>query len=280
MAIGTRILDGTGTRRGARVLETGDGNALLVQVVTSLPATVTTGLAFGQANTGNTGNALIPLRSTVYTEQKTNGQRSVKSTNLNDTGIAPGGNGARSVQIIYYDQEMTGPYMENVVLNGTTAVATSNQNICFIESMFVIGVGSAQSNQGSISLFANNTGTGTIIGSIGVGDIVGSGAVGDNQTLWAHHYVKEGKTCTIFTISGGTSGSQSGVEFLRVTNPIDPTGVEKQITEALVVAFAQNSVFRVAGIPIRIPGPARITQYVVSTGTNTTFVGGFEFEDR
>jgi hypothetical protein len=256
-----------------------DASGNLRVVTQSIPSTATTGITFGQANTGGAANTLAPLRATTYTEQTTNAQRSLKSTSTNDTSA---GTGARQVVITYYTATMTGPFTETVTLNGTTAVTTTNTNICFIEKIVVSSVGSTKSNQGTISLYVNTAGTGTVIGSIGVSNTVSAGTVGDNQTLWSHHYVATGKIASIATNSSGTTGNQSGVTFLRSVDPTVATAPEVQLTESIVTVAAAGSgqVFRVAGFPLKVNGPARITQYAVSNGTNTVFYGGFEYSEE
>lgn len=252
-------------------------NASPIQVQTVVDQALT-GISFGQANTGGSANTLAALNATTYTEQTTAAQRSVKSSSANDTSA---GTGARTIKIIYYDASVNGPFVETITLNGTTAVNTANSNICFIEKMEVLTVGSTKTNQGTISIFTTTAGGGSAFGSIGVGNTVSAGTVGDNTTLWAHHYVASGRTCQITTMSGGTTGNQSGFEFLRVVDPTNTVAAEKQITDtiAVVSASGSGSIFRVAGIPIRINGPARIQQYAVSNGTNTVFLGGFEFAE-
>ena len=247
------------------------------QTVSVVASAASNGLVFGQVT--GTANTLSSLRATTYTEQTTNFTGSVKSSSTNDTNSA--GTGARSVIITYYDQTGAGPFTETVNLNGTTAVNLVNTNHCFIEKMVVATVGSTSSNQGTISLFTGSGGTGTTVGSIGVGNIVSIGTVGDNRTLWSHHYVASGKTASILTISAGTNGNQSGVVFLRVATPTTANSAEFQITEAIatVSAAGSSSVFRVAGAPLQIAGPARITQYLVPNGSNTTFYGGFEYSE-
>lgn len=251
-----------------------------IKVVNQLvPSGSSSSVAFGQANTGAQAGTLTPLRQTTYNEQTTNGQRSLKSTSVNDTAL---GTGARKVMITYFDASLNGPFTETVTLNGTLAVATVNNNICFIENMIVTNVGTAGSNGGNlgtISLYTDNAGLGTVIGSIGVGNIVTAGTVGDNRTLWAHHYIVPGKTCSVTTISGGTTGNQTGVTFLRYINPLVSDACHIQITGELVVASAESSMFRPSTVPLLVSGPAKITQYAVSNGTNTTFFGGFQFFD-
>lgn len=244
------------------------------QTVSVVASAANNGLVFGQV-VGSSG-VLASIRATTYTEQTTAAQRSLKSSSAND---ASAGTGARTVIITYFDATGAGPFTETVTMNGITAVNTTNTNICFIEKMVVSTVGSNASNVGTISIFTTTGGGGSAFGSIGVGNIVS--AVGDNRTLWSHHYVANGKTASILTISGGTNGNQSGVVFLRVATPTVSNSAEFQVTEAIatVSAAGSSSVFRVAGAPLQITGPARITQYLVPNGSNTTFYGGFEYSE-
>ena len=244
------------------------------QTVSVVASAASNGLVFGQV-VGSAGT-LASIRATTYTEQTTAAQRSVKSASTSDTSA---GTGARTIIITYYDASMNGPFTETITLNGTTAVNTTNTNICFIEKMVVATVGSGGVNAGVISIFTTTGGGGSAFGSIGTGNVVS--ATGDNRTLWSHHYVANGKTASILTISGGTNGNQSGVVFLRVATPTVTNSAEFQVTEAIatVSAAGSSSVFRVAGAPLQITGPARITQYLVPNGSNTTFYGGFEYSE-
>ena len=244
------------------------------QTVSVVSSAATNGLVFGQV-TGTSGT-LSSIRATTYTEQTSAAQRSLKSSSAND---ASGNTGARTVIITYFDATGAGPFTETVTMNGLTAVNTTNTNICFIEKMVVSTVGGNGSNVGTISIFTTTGGGGSAFGSIGVGNIVST--AGDNRTLWSHHYVASGKTASILTISGGTTGNQSGIIFLRVASPTIANNAEFQVTEAIatVSAAGSSSVFRVAGAPLQIAGPARITQYLVPNGSNTTFYGGFEYSE-
>lgn len=263
--------DGT----NAQTLLTDTSGKLQVVVNTTSSGSIT-GLVFGQANTGGAANVLVALRATTYTEQSANAQRSLNSTSILDTSA---GTGARQVKITYFDSTLSGPFTETVTLNGLTTVTTTNTNICFVEKMEVVSVGTLSSNQGTISLFVNTLGNGVIIGSIGVGNVVSAGTVGDNQTLWAHHYVATGKTAQLGTIVSGTTGNQTGRVFIKYANPLVSTNVNTQLTEPVVVTSNSSSTVRSSGFPIQVSGPARITQYVVSNGSNTTFFGGFEYSE-
>src|SRR5271167_2322991 len=142
----------------------------------------------GYVNTSATGNQAV--RATTYTPSTSAGQRSLASSSASDTAA---GSGAQTVTINYLDASFV-QHSETLSLNGTTPVATVGTNYLYIESIVVTTVGSGQINAGIISLYTNNNGTGTVIGSI---------AVGDQQTWWAHHYVPAGVTCYITCLSAG-----------------------------------------------------------------------------
>jgi hypothetical protein len=170
---------------------------------------------------------------------------------------------------------MTGPFTETVTLNGTTPVNTSNTNICFIEKMEVVSVGSNGSNIGIISLFVSTGGGGGTIGTISINNI--ANGRGDNQTIWAHHYVASGITMNLTSFMAGTNTNQGATTFIMNVDPTVTTSAEKMITDSIVFSANTSSVVRNFVVPLRIPGPARITLYVVPNGSNTPFFGGFNF---
>lgn len=216
--------------------------------------------------------AIAPIRRTVYTEQASNAQRSVVSASASD---AAAGTGARQVKIIYFDSNGTGPFSETVTLNGTTAVNTNNVNLCYIEDIQVVSVGSGGANAGIISLKAATAGGGATIGTI---------AVGDNQTFWAHHYVAQGKTCNITGIScshNGTTVGSGGVFIMRAKN-ISPaalaTSVDLQVSDSVRLYGQSSTIARVYQSPIKVDGPARLTMYVTpETSSSTIYRSAVDF---
>ncbi len=239
--------------------------------VTSSPLPATgSKFSFGQVTTSATTQ--VPVNSTTYTEQTTNGQRSIASANANDTAA---GTGARTVQITYYDQTGAGPFTENLTLNGTTGVNTVSTTICFIENIKVLTVGSTGSNVGIISLYTAINKGGSVFGTI---------AATANQTFWTHHYVPSGKTSFISGFSGGTSGtssSQNGNFVLKATTPTIANSAEIQVSDNVIATGAGNSVARVYNSPIQIVGPARVRALVTpgATSTYTTFAS-FDYIDN
>jgi hypothetical protein len=235
--------------------------------------TPTQGFAFGLANTSVGAEAVV--RATTYTEQATNAQRSVKSSSTAD---AAAGTGARTIQIIYYDQNGVGPLTETITLNGTTAVNTVGTNICFIEDIIVLTAGTGLANAGTITLFSTTGGTGTAVASVGIGNI---NSLGDNQTLYAAHYVPSGTTCYITGISvdhNGTTAGSGGAFYLRVKYLSVVNGVEVLVSDVVRLYGQSSTVTRNYGTPLVVKGPARITMYVFpETATSTRYRGSFDF---
>lgn len=209
------------------------------------------------------------VKRTTYTEQVTNGQRSIASANAADS---VSGTGARTLIIEYYDQTGSGPFTETITLNGTTGVNTIATNICFIEHVTVLTAGTGLVNAGIITIYAAINKGGAVIGTINATD---------NQTFWAHHYVATGKICNITGISCGHNGTTVGSGGLFTLNSKSLTlanGVESQISD-FVRLYGQTSTFaRNYASPIKIAGPARLQMYVTpETASSTIYRGAFDF---
>lgn len=260
--------------RGIVKLRGGTDNTVIGNVsdrlkVDSFPSDVGGQSRFGDVSTAVIAQAVV--RRTTYTEQTTNAQRSVVSSSVLD---AAAGTGGRQVKITYYTATLTGPFTETVTLNGITAVNTVATNICFIEKMDIISVGSTNANQGTISLKAAAAGLGATIGTIGATD---------NQTFWAHHYVATGMTCNITDADvnhNGTTAGSGGYFILKSDDPTSATAVEVQISIGLRLYGQSSSVIKQFGAPVDIAGPARISMYLTpETGALVTYRGEFEFYD-
>jgi len=230
-------------------------------------AATTAGFSFGDIALSAITTSVV--RRTTYNEQTTNAQRSIASSSAADTNTA--GTGARQVKITYYDSTGAGPNTETVNLNGTTAVATSNSNICYIEQMEVVSVGSGGANAGTITLFVNNAGGGGTIGTI---------AVGDNETFWAHHYTPTGKTTYITSISVVINGG-AGIFILKSKALNVATAPESQISDFVRESAQAATSTRNYGTAIPVTGPARILMYVITeAGTSLTYRGAFDYYDQ
>ena len=177
--------------------------------------------------------------------------------------------------ITYYTATMTGPFTETVTLNGTTAVATAATNICFIDRMSVVSVGSTESNVGTLTLFVNNAGGGGTIGTISVGTLVAG--LGDNQTFWAHRYVAVDKTDSLTTLVASAVSGGSGTSatfFLRARNPLVATSPWTIRSDLLLV---DGATVRTLGIAIEIVGPAVVLAYAIPAVNNATLTATFDF---
>jgi hypothetical protein len=242
--------------------------------VQTAPANATTGIAFGRILTTTGAGTLIAIRATVYNEQTVNFTGSIISSSASDTAA---GVGARTVRITYYDSTGAGPFTETVTLNGLVSVPLVSVNKCFIEKMEVLTVGATGWNVGTVTLRNDVVAT---VGSIGLATAVTSpGGVGDNRTFWAHHYVPTGKTSSLYTLTAGTNGNQIGVAHLRVDQPLVANSTDLQVSDFRQVGNNGVESFRQFSNAVVIPGFARITLFVVSNGTNTSFFGAFDWSD-
>jgi hypothetical protein len=258
------LLQGTDTTTGLPIDLKLDSSGNLI--VTSLSG-FGSDFTFGDITTAALTRTLV--RRTTYTEQTTNGQRSIASASANDTAA---GTGARTIKITYLDQTGAGPFTETLTLNGTTGVNTVATNICFIEQIEVLTAGSGGNNAGIITLYSAINKGGVIIGTINVTD---------NQTFWCHHYVPIGKICNITGISSGHNGTTvgSGALFTLNVKPINVSNsVETQVSD-FVRLYGQTSTFaRTYPSPIKVTGPARIQTYVTpETASSTIYRCAFDF---
>lgn len=239
--------------------------------VSSVPAASDPGIAFGDPALAST--SLAAVRRTAYTEQITNFSGSIVSSSANDSS---GGTGLRTIKITYYDQTGAGPYTNTFTMNGTTPVNLTGLagNMCFIEQIEGITVGSGLVAAGTITLKSAVAGGGTTIGTIAVGDV---------RTFWAHHYVPTGKTCSVTgTLIGSNSTvAGNGSVFLLKSIVIGATNqVEAQIGDFLTLFGQSSQTSRNYGSYIQVPGPARIVMYVIPvSGTSNVYRGSFDFYD-
>lgn len=222
-----------------------------------LPGTQS-GRSFGYTATSAATSKTV--RGTTYTPQGTNQQRSVNSTNANDTAA---GTGARQIRITYFNAAGDGPFTETVTLNGVTAVNTVSTTIALIEKIEVISVGSGGGNAGTIQIFTLAAGGGVVWGSI---------AIGDNQTYWAHHYVPPNKKCHVMSLEGSATVTAGGLTI----NTANPLSVNvPQIAPDITIRHGTTHVFRQYNVPVPVIGPAIIfvNERPDAATASTTFAG-------
>jgi hypothetical protein len=234
-------------------------------IISPLPATGSK-FSFGGVTTASTSQ--VPVNATAYTEVTTNAAMTLVSSSALDTSA---GTGARTVAITYYDNNMTGPQVVTITLNGTTAVTSPNNNMAYVEKMVVATVGSGGGNAGTLTLKSGATTVGTI-------------AVGNNETAWAHHYVPQGKTCYISGFSVGTTGTaagQGGTFVLKTSTPTVANTPETQVSDFVISPGAVASVARIYNSPIQVVGPARVRAYVTPAATSSyTNYAAFDYIDN
>lgn len=216
----------------------------------------------------STGSAMTAIMATAYAEQTTNAQRSLVSSSASD---ASAGVGARTVLLTYYDQNLVGPYSETVTLNGTTPVNTVATNVCFIESIRVITVGSNGGNVGTLTLKAAAAGGGATIGTI---------IVGDNETNWCHHYVATGRVMELRTVFASVRSMYSGNLFVRRFYPTNSAKADGVIAPVLVVPAGSQDELDLSA-PVIVSGPAKVALFGRSFGASGTsdWTAGFGFSE-
>jgi hypothetical protein len=227
---------------------------------------VTSGRATGYCSTSAIANKMI--NATTYTPQGTNAQRSLVSTNANDSAS---GTGAQEVTITYLDAAFA-VHTEVVTLNGTTPVNTVGTNYAYVESMVVTQCGSAGSNQGTVELFTGLAGAGTAWCSIAF-----NSPSGDNQTFLCHHYVPAGVTCYILSMECAGYSVLATQYLAHMGNPSATNLPWVQIGPTVLhpAGDYREHDFDVA---LAVPGPDLIQLWTrpVSATANTE-LGNFEY---
>ena len=121
----------------------------------------------------------------------------IVSDDANDDG-SPASTGALTLRIEGLDSSYD-EISEDVTLNGTTAVTTSNSYLR-VHRAYILTAGSSGTNEGTITIDPTTSGSGSRQGSIGPGD---------GQTLISHYTIPNGKTA--FFVGGQLSiASQTG----------------------------------------------------------------------
>jgi hypothetical protein len=225
------------------------------------------GVRFAQVATSAV--TTVPVNKTVYNEQSVNAQRSFSSSSANDTAA---GTGCRTIAVHYLDQTGAGPFIEIVTLNGTTPVNTVGTNICFIDVVLAITVGSTGSNVGTITMFTATAGGGTAICTI---------APTDNRTLLCHRYTATGVTTYFTGITVGstsTTTAQGGIYTLQSQKIPTANNPFNAVSGDLVLFGQASSLTRAYTSPIVVVGPAR-TRVVVTPGAAASliFYGAIDF---
>ena len=273
---GNPVLSGGSDGVDARSLAT-DANGVVLEAniayaVATGRLTGSTGRFAGETTAAATG-VEAAIRGTTYTEQTSNAQRSLNSTSASD---ASAGTGARTVRVTYYSisgSTVTGPFTEDVTMNGTTAVNMVSTTVCFVESLEVITAGTGGTNAGTIQIFTTTAGGGSVFASI---------AAGAWRTTYCHHYVASGRHAflTDFMTTSTAASAQFPDFHLRSKDLGTTNSSERRVMDHMQQQGSINSTVRTLASPIVITGPARVVGYVTTTNsvaqTNMMEVGYYE----
>lgn len=230
-------------------------------------AQVTTGLLrFGDVLTAAT--ATVPVRRSNLSNVITvDTALTINSSSVNDTAA---GTGARTVEVTYYKQDGSGPFISNATMNGTTVVFLPSMS--FIEKLRVLTVGSAGSNVGNIniSLLSPLTNIATM-------------NPGDNETFFCHHFIPLGKTMylTSFMFNNTSNSAAQGGVFRLTKQTIPFTGSPITSVMGAIHLSGTNGTESVAFTnPIVIHGPAYISCSITpDSATSNTYTCAMNFYD-
>ena len=203
----------------------------------------------------------VAVRSTAYVEQAAGGQRSFSSSSASD---AAAGTGVRTIRLTFYKLSgvtLTGPFTEDITLNGVTAVNTVATDICKVEKIEALTVGTGLVAAGVITMFAATAAGGGAIASI---------AAGQRRTGYAHHYVPTGITCRIASVSAQSTATTGNVPtFAARSLPLDLTNAaEVVLLDGFGVQGSTGAKALTYPVARAVVGPARIVFYV--TPSNVT----------
>lgn len=226
------------------------------------------------AQVATAATAEVPIDATAYNEQSSGAQRSLKSASAND---AAAGTGVRKVRVVYYalaaDGAISGPFSEEVTLNGATAVAMVATNLALLERIEALAIGAGGVAAGAITLHANSDGTGAAIAVLASGDL---------RTRLGHHYVASGKTCELTDLEA--IGGDPAVALVQVKRLGYPSAnvPEQTLTGPFAASSTAplNASFHGHQHAI-VPGPARFRLMVTPANNNAqTTIASFGYIDR
>jgi hypothetical protein len=261
---------------GSPVLVAGSDGALVRtiltdgsgRVVTAPPGSVSAHRGFADGKVVLSATTPTLICATAHTEQTTNAQRSIVSSSANDSAA---GTGARTVRVTYLTATGLGPYTEDVTLNGTTPVNMVATNVCYVERIEVLTVGSGGTNAGVVSLKAATGGGGATVWSI---------AAGDGRTYGAHHYIPAGHVCRVTGLHVGIKGADTSSFTLKAVPLPVGNNYEEQIGDLIRVASSAGFL-RTYGTPIEVTGPARVSVWALPDSTSSrTYYGSFDYYDE
>lgn len=216
---------------------------------------------FADRITGRVTTAAFPLttpiRNTAYTEQTAGAQRSVNSTSGSDSAA---GTGIRTVRITYYTLAagvIAGPFTEDKTMNGVTGVNTTATNICYVQSIKALTVGSTGAAVGTIQLWTGINATGSVFASI---------AAADRQTRYAHQYVPSGQRLFLLSSAAYNSAASGNVPqvFARFRDPTVSASAQTEMFDSFGIQGSTGIKQIDFPVPRSCTGPA-IVEFFVNT---------------
>lgn len=209
---------------------------------------------FGNMTT--TGSAELLVAGNGYFEPAAQAQRAVVSTSANDAN--PSGTGAKAVRITYLNSSYVRK-IEELNLNGVTAVPTVNTDIRFIEKFEVIKGTAAV---GRIFLAT---------GSNGLGEVCSIGA-GTTDAFMCHHYVPSGSKAEVIewdvTVSDDANVRLKGQQWIS-GNLVDPVVYDLENMVGIASGSLLNMTRTFRSVPIQEKTRVYITAQS-QQGTQTT----------
>jgi hypothetical protein len=245
----------SGSRAGQRTMENSipvaiSSDQTAVPISGNITATLT-GTSTAKRNGTVTASSFSKINKTTYTEQTVGAQRQLISSSASDSSA---GTGARTVKIYYFNATLTGGiFTETVTMNGTTAVNTVATDICFIEKIEVITIGTFGAAVGTITLRPLALAT---IGTIAVGDV---------QTFWCHHYIGVGTTCVLRKMF--VSGTVAARFYYLIAYPLN--SLLTNIIEDEIRTAANDSFERDYEDSVSVAGGTKIVGIVVPSASGT-----------
>lgn len=200
----------------------------------------------GYRTTTATGFEVI--RPSSYVEPGSNGQRSFDSSSADD---AAAGIGARTIRVEYFNEDLEGPFTEDVTLNGTNAVNMVATDVAFVQRIDVLTAGAQKGNVGTIRMHASTGASGGVVGQI---------EAGDNETNWCHYYVPVQRRALLTDFVASIKGLCGGQLHIRKGTPLTADSVEHTIAPVILIPPGGPTHYA-PRTPIAVVGPARIIMY-------------------
>lgn len=186
----------------------------------------------------------------------------ISSSSTDDTSA---GTGARTVQVVGING--TGGYVqEDVILNGQTAVNTTNTYTA-IERMTVLTVGSGGKNAGVIY-----AGTGTVTSGVPAAPYSAIG-IGDNNSLVGQWTCPTGYTG--YLVAGSiTTGTANQNQY--ITARLKQRGTDGVTRTAAITTISDGTSNYDFSLPIKINAGESISATAVSSGSNNDVASYFQ----